>query len=229
MRNCLKTALLTAICAAAACLGGDPAVGAHCGFDSKSELLKNGQIIGSVTVQRQAQFHFVDEPTAKNGKALVVEANNASGFLIFRLAGLDLKKYPYMRWRWRVIRRINLPIATEEPDDQVCAVYIADGSKVSQKCVSYRWEHYTNVGVCRMLNYSGVRRVQAFCLRNFGTPAGEWVEEERNVLEDFQKAFGKAPSANFVIIVSGNSQNTKSDTRAEIDYIEFRSAPKSAK
>ena len=231
MKSYRKAALLLSIFGAVACRGAEPAVGARCEFDSKSELLKNGQIHGAVMVSNKTRFLFIDEPTASDKKALAVEAKNSSGFLIFRIAGVDLKKYPCMRWRWRVVRRLNLPVnaAAEEPDDQVCVIYIADGSKVNQKCVGYRWEHNTKVGVTKMLNYGGVRKVRTFCLRNAATPAGEWVEEERNVLEDYKQAFGKAPSSRFVIIIGGNSQNTNSDTRAEIDYIEFRSAPKSAK
>ena len=63
--------------------------------------------------------------------------------------------------------------------------------------------------------------VNAVCLRNSNTPIGVWVEEERDVLADFQKAFKRGIKSNYAIGISGNSQYTKSNTRVEIDYIEF--------
>lgn len=44
--------------------------------------------------------------------------------------------------------------------------------------------------------------------------------EERNIAEDFKKAFGFIPKE-FVLSVGANSQNTKSESLAFIDYIEF--------
>ena len=237
MKNCSKAVRLLPLLLAAACCGDEPEVGARCGFDSTAEMKNGWRQHGAVGVGRKTLFTIVDEPSAVNCKVLAVEAKNSSGFLIFRLPGLDLKKHPYMRWRWRVVRKVKQPAEpagkpdaqTVEPDDQACVIYIADGGQMNQKCVGYRWEHSTKVGVSRMINYGGVRKVLALCLRNAETPPGEWMEEERNVLEDYRKAFGRAPSARFAIIIGGNSQHTNSDTRAEIDYIEFRSAPKSAK
>ena len=202
----------------------------RCEFDSERMMREKWQIIGSFLVPGQTSFFIAEEPTASDKRVLVVEAKDASGFLIFRIDGLDLAKYPCMRWRWRVVRQVRPPAAGKvEPDDQVCVVYLADGNKLNQKCVGYRWEFNTPVGTKRMIIYNGVRKVEAFCLRNRETPAGEWVEEERNVLEDFKAAFGNAPSNRFVISIGGNSQHSQSDTRAEIDYIEFRSEPKKDK
>ena len=227
MKKLVKLAGVCFFAAAALRLTGASEVGSRCEFDSERMMREKWQIIGSFLVPGQTNFFIAEEPTASDKRVLVVEAKNASGFLIFRLDGLDLGKYPYMRWRWRVIRQVRPPAnGKPEPDDQACVVYLADGNKMSQKCVGYRWEFNTPVGAKRMIIYNGVRKVENFCLRNRETPVGEWVEEERNVLEDFKAAFGKAPSSRFVISIGGNSQHSQSDTRAEIDYIEFRSEPK---
>jgi len=222
---------LPGLFAAAVCFGGGSEVGGRCDFDS-ARFVKGDEcrIIGAFGVSRRTNFDVADEESAEDKKILVVEAKEASGFLIFRIKGVDLRKYPYMRWRWRIVRRLNLrDDDTDEPDDQACVVYIVDGSQLNQKCVGYRWEHNTPVGAKRMLNYAGLRKVQAICLRNRKTPIGEWVEEERNVVADFKAAFGRIPSPKFVISIGGNSQHSNSDTRVEIDYIEFRSAPKPEK
>jgi len=228
MNSILKLSFLVPLLAAALCAAEESVVGHRRSFASEHEINNDDcRIIGTFGVSRKTVFAVVDEDSAENKRILTVEAKNASGFLIFRIRGLDLHKYPYMRWRWRVVRKMNLHESVKlDPDDQACVIYIADGNQLNQKCVGYRWEYFTPVGMTRMINYAGLRKVQAICLRNRETGEGEWVEEERNVLEDFKAAFGRFPSPQFVITIGGNSQHSQSDTRAEIDYIEFRSAPK---
>ena len=225
MKKTAKALLLLSLFCAAACAAADPAAGPRCEFDSQKELDEHWKTLGAFGVFRKTKFFIAEEPTAEDKHVLVVEAKRASGFLVLRVKGMDLNKYPYMRWRWRVVRRLNLPEGVQEPDDQVCVIYITDGSTISQTCVGYRWEHHAKVGSKRMLDYAGLRIVEAFCIRNKETPEGEWVVEERNALEDYKAAFGKVPSDKFVISIGGNSQHSNSDTRVEIDYIEFRSAP----
>lgn len=62
-------------------------------------------------------------------------------------------------------------------------------------------------------------------VRNGTTPAGEWVVEERNVVEDYRKAYGKMPDSYFIISVGANSQYSGSNSRAEVDFIEFIPVP----
>ena len=217
--------------AAALRLSGASEVGYRCEFgpNFEREMKENWQIIGSFLVPVQTKFFFAEEPSASDKRVLVVEAKEASGFFIFKIDGLDLDKYPYMRWRWRVNRQVRPPAANKpEPDDQACAVYLSDGTMLNQKCVGYRWEHFVPVGTRRMINYA-CSKVAVRCLRNRETPVGEWVEEECNVFEDFKRAFGKEPSKDAVLAIGANSQYSKSDTRVEIDYIECRSSPATGK
>ena len=140
---------------------------------------------------------------------------------------LDLHKTPIMKWRWRIIRPVVLK-DNNEPDDQAAGIYIADGTTLRQFSVSYRWEHFRRPGSEKIVRYSGgAMTVNAVCLRNSSTPPGVWVEEERDVLADFQKAYKRGIKSYYAIGIGGNSQYTKSNTRVEIDYIEFH--PRTAK
>ena len=216
--------LLLSLFAAAAGRGAEPRVGLRCDFDSEPRLMAHSRVVGAFMVPRRTVFRIADVPGATDGRALVVEANNSSGFLLIKFDGLDLKKYPYMRWRWRIVRQLKLAPGGSDPDDQPCVVYLIAGSRLNQKCLGYRWEFNTPVGTERMINY-GMSRVKAFCLRDRQSPAGEWVVEERDLQADYRAAFGIPIPAEFVIGIGGNSQYSRSDTRVEIDYIEFRSAP----
>ena len=68
---------------------------------------------------------------------------------------VNLRKYPIMRWRWRVVRPVNVPKSGTDPDDQAGVVYLGDGTMISQKSVAYRWERNTALGVKKSINYGG--------------------------------------------------------------------------
>ena len=159
--------------------------------------------------------------SALNKKVLVVESNAASGVLMTD-PKVNLRKFPIMRWRWRLIRPVVVRAGTKEPDDQAGAIYIGDGTMVSQKSIAYRWECNTPVGTRQSFRYGGgMMHVRAECVRNRETKIGEWVTEERDVLADFIRAYKRFPGEYFILGVGANSQNSKSRTRLEIDYIEF--------
>ena len=153
---------------------------------------------------------------------LIVTCNRSTGGIIIS-PKVDLKKTPVMRWRWRV-RKYPTNADGRDPkrDDQAIAIYIGmSGGMVSKKSIAYRWETVTPVEFEGSALYGGgIVEVHYMVMRNQDTPAGEWVTESRNIAEDLKRVYGKIP-AEFAISVCGNSQYTKSDTIAEIDFIEF--------
>lgn len=170
----------------------------------------------------RTKFALAAEPTASNGKIMAVEADKSTGVMLSAPSKVDLTKTPVMRWRWRVTKPITLKPGECEPDDQAVVLYFGDGTLLKQRCVGYRWEVNTPLEHNGLRKYSaGTMTVSHRTVRNNTTPAGEWVVEERNVVEDYRKAFGKMPNDEFIISVGANSQYSGSSSRAEIDFIEF--------
>lgn len=196
-------------------------------FADPVSLKKSWEFHGAVFMVPRTVFRVENIPSALNGKALVVEADNASGVLMTD-PKVDLRKNPVMRWRWRVVKKLDLPSGVSDPDDQVAVLYIGDGTMLRQKCIGYRWEHNTAIGFRRKILYAGgMMNVEAECIRNRKAKLNEWIVEERNVLVDFIKAYKRFPGGYFVLGVGANSQYSKSRTRVEIDYIEFLPRKKS--
>ncbi|MBE6386732.1 MAG: DUF3047 domain-containing protein [Lentisphaerae bacterium] len=211
---CLTVLFAFAVCGKAA----EPVV---FDFSDKQEFEAVWKIRRSALHIPASKFKVEKCSGARDGKALVVECNNSSGIALISPPGLDFKKTPIMRWRWRVIRPVKFT-GTQEPDDQAAAIYICDGNTIRQFTISYRWEIMRRPGSCLLKRYGGgAVTVFGICMRNRATRAGEWVVEERNVLEDFRNCFKRDIRKRFAIGVAGNSQYTKSNTRVEIDYIEF--------
>ena len=203
-------------------------VGEVCRWDFKRGDLfwKNWQFYNTQPMVSGTGFTVERVPGTVDGFALIVEAKSSSGFVITMPRDLDLRKYPYLHWRWRIVRPLNIAAGSAEPDDQAGVIYIADGTNLRHSSIGYRWEYNTQIGAESLIKYrGGLTTVKSICLRNRKSPVGEWVEEERNVLLDDRAAFGKTLSVGFALTVGANTQHSQSDTRLEIDYIEFRSTP----
>ena len=198
----------------------------RCDFSNTAEFAKNWRFEGSKMFVPKTEFFITRSPGATNGMALAVKADRATGLVVTAPEKVDLQKTPIMRWRWRVVKPVILKNEhrnrTIEPDDQAAVIYFGDGTTFQQKSIAYRWEVGTpleHVGKCSYLG--GVMTVNYRCIRNDRTPPNEWVVESRDVLEDFRKAYRMNPAQRFILSIGANSQYTKSDTHAEIDYIEF--------
>ncbi len=163
------------------------------------------------------------EPVASILGVLKIFADKATGALFCEAYKyVDLKKTPIMRWRWHVNK---FPKGGDgrksDCDDQAIAIYVGADDWMVKKSISYRWETETPQGLEGSISYGGgAVKVKWFCLRNKKTGTGKWVTEERNIAEDFKKAFGFIPKE-FVLSIGANSQNTQSESLAFIDYIEF--------
>lgn len=180
-----------------------------------------GKIIGV----SKTDFKIIKCPDGTNGSVLRVEANCASG-MIMNMPSIDPNQYPVIRWRWRLIKPININAHSIEPDDQAIVIYVGDGGVINRRSVGYRWEHNHQIGTNNLLTYAGgTVSVQRFCLQNHTTPIGKWITEERNYAKDYQKAFKRTINKKFIVGIGGNSQHSKSHTIAEVDYIEFRQLP----
>ena len=191
-------------------------------FNDPETLEKEWKFDGSRFLVPRTRFSVDSEESASDGKIMAVDADKSTGVMLAAPSKVDLTKTPVMRWRWRVVKPIVLNPGEEEPDDQAVVLYFGDGTLLKQRCVGYRWEVDTPVGNSGLRKYAaGMMTVSHKTVRNRTTPPGVWVTEERNVVEDYRKAFGKMPDSYFIISVGANSQYSGSTSRAEIDFIEF--------
>ena len=192
-------------------------------FSDPERFAREWQFNGAIPMVPRTDFYLATVPSAEDGRALVIESDRASGVMM-SAPPVNLERLPIMHWRWRVVRPLK-PSAdggAGEPDDQAGVVYVGDGNRLRQYCVAYRWECSTPLGIGGIRRYKGgLLLAQCFCIRNRSTAPGEWVEEYRNVTADFRAAFGRPLDRRFILSVGGNCQYTQSNTRIEIDYIEF--------
>ena len=161
--------------------------------------------------------------------------------LLGRPLGVDLQKTPILCWQWRV----DAPIASADMtrksgDDYAARVYLnfdvpADqldlgtrtklalgrtlyGDHLPAAAINYIWDNRHPVGTLQPNVYTD--RARMLVLRSGATDAGHWVRERRNVLKDFQRAFGDLNGQLKSLALASDTDNTGESAHA--GFADFR-------
>lgn len=179
---------------------------------------------------------------------LKAEAEKSASGLIRRFedAGPDLKRTPVLRWRWKVAGLIRgADIRIREGDDYPARVYVTFryeparaglgqrmqfgaaralyGEYPPHAAISYVWDGRAALGT--LLPNAYTARAMMLVVESGARRVGEWVEMERNVLEDYRRAFGEDPPPVSGIAVMTDTDQTGESATAWYGDIEFKPAP----
>lgn len=162
----------------------------------------------------------------KNGRFAIHLGSNNSSFGLHKIVEVDLKEYPILTWWWKVDR---LPEAgdarAKETNDQAAQVYVIFPHplfKMRSPALGYYWDSNAPVGTIAD-GYSPVTPNKNIVLRSGKQELGKWVQERRNVAEDYVRLFGKdsLPKVGRVAIWI-NTQHTKSTAQASFADLQFQ-------
>lgn len=185
-----------------------------------------------------------DYALVKDGNTVVVKAASqsaASG--ITRKVDIDLKNYPILQWRWKVDNVIEKSDVTrKEGDDYAARVYITFayepdkvslGKKLKYKtgrallgqdipiaAINYIWESKAPKGM--IVNNAYTDFVKMIVVESGGEDIGQWMQEERNVYEDYKKAFGEEPPMISGVAIMTDTDNTGESATAYYGDIRFK-------
>lgn len=146
----------------------------------------------------------------------LLSVNDAFG--IKKEFSFDIRKYPYLTWRWKATR---LPkggdIRKRETDDQAGQIYVLFPrfpSMINTRSMGYVWDGATPAGTAGTSTaYSKMKYV---VLQTGPEKLGQWIWETRNVYEDYKKYFQENPPEVGGVLLYINTQHTQ--TSAEINY-----------
>jgi hypothetical protein len=162
-----------------------------------------------ITVGQEKDFPFVH----------LLSVNDAFG--IKKEFSFDIRKYPYLTWKWKATR---LPkggdIRKRDTDDQagqIYALFPRFPAMLNTRSMGYIWDTLTPVGTSGTSTaYSKMKYV---VLQSGADKLGQWIWETRNVYEDYKKYFQEDPPTAGGILLYINTQHTQSS--AEIYYGEI--------
>jgi hypothetical protein len=156
----------------------------------------------------------------EDGRRFLHAATRGIGIQAGREVAWDLDAYPNLAWSWRAV---EFPKGSDErkssTNDSAVSIYaLFPGSMGTVKSVKYIWSRIVPVGT-RLTSSAGSTQVRV--LRSGSDQAGQWVEEQADVREDYRKLFGvdKPPKPAGIAVLT-DSDDTKSS--AQGDYANLR-------
>lgn len=178
----------------------------------------------------------------RDGDAVVLRAEaQASMSGVAHPLRLDVRAYPLIEWRWKVISLLKKSdIATKAGDDYPARVYVLfdydirklpfslrakirlsrlAGADVPLAALCYVWDGKAAVGTSVWSAYTD--RVRVIVAESGAANLGKWVTMRRDVVADFRTAFGEEPPAISGVVLATDTDNTGESTTAFYGDIRF--------
>jgi len=146
----------------------------------------------SMILNNKVEYTLVKEEGEGYVKAVSEKACSA----LYHRIGFKLKDYPFLKWKWRILKfpDTSVAVSDKDKDDYAARVYIIFPFLTfsSSKFLEYIWSEDLPVGT--ILDSPHGSNVKLIVVRSGYAPEGEWVNETRNAYEDYIQAFGKKPN-----------------------------------
>lgn len=180
----------------------------------------------------------------KDGDTLVVRARSkASSSGLLRKIKIDPNEYPVIEWRWKVSNIFNKgDVTRKDGDDYPARIYITfeyDPGRVGfwekakfkmarlfygeyppTGAINYIWANKAGPG--KIFRNPYTERVMMVVVESGPELLNTWVNEERNILQDYRKAFGENPPMISGVAIMTDSDNTGESATAYYGDIIFK-------
>ena len=133
------------------------------------------------------------ELNENNKKTVLLAESRNSASAIVKKIRVDLKKYPYLNWRWKIRNRLSTKDEkVKSGDDYAARIYVViDGGFLpwKTKAVNYVWANQAAKGSTWPNAFAG-KNVIMLAIRNKNDKTETWYQEKRNVYDDLKQLFG---------------------------------------
>ena len=153
--------------------------------------------------------------------AVKAESRASASALIYRIT-LDPKAYPRLSWSWKIGRTIGKgDERTKEGDDYAVRVYVVFPSTLfwRTRAVNYIWANRLPRGAFLPNAYTGNAVMVA--VESGDANADRWIDEERNLVEDYRRAFGEDPPKIGAVAIMTDTDNTGEEAIAWYGAVRF--------
>ncbi len=123
---------------------------------------------------------------------LLAESRNSASAIVRKIQ-VDLKKYPYLNWSWKIRNRLSTKDEkVKSGDDYAARIYVVvDGGFLpwKTKAINYVWANHAVKGSTWPNAFAG-KNVIMLALRNKNDNTETWYQEKRNIYNDLKSLFG---------------------------------------
>jgi len=172
---------------------------------------------------------------------LRAESNASASGIIYKKE-FNVYDYPKVRWRWKISNvYAKGNELSKSGDDYPIRIYVifkydpdiaAFGQKIKyglakkiygeyppHSSLNYIWANKKHAE--RIITNAFVDEAKMVLLEAGAEKVNRWVEEEIDILDDYQKAFGTKPPAIASIAIMNDSDNTGERSESFVEYIEI--------
>ncbi|HZS12944.1 MAG TPA: DUF3047 domain-containing protein [Nitrospirales bacterium] len=224
-------------CAIAACL----VVGHFSAAAPGTEWPDNWRPLTFANIERGTAYILI-----RDGASTVVKAtSDASASGMIRQIRIDPKAYPVVAWRWRVENVLAHGDPTrKDGDDYPARLYITFaydparaslieaakyraarllfGPDVPFRAVNYIWDRANPIDAIVPNPYTDW--TQMIVVESGGERLHQWIAEERNLYDDYRRAFHEEPPMITGVAIMTDTDNTRESAVAFYGDIVFKSA-----
>ena len=164
-----------------------------------------------------------------DGTTVIKAISEASASGLIRKIKIDPEQYPIIKWKWKITNIYQKGDVTKKSgDDYPARIYIAfeyNSTKVGLfekakfaaiklvygeyppiDAINYIWESKAPVGL--IVSNPFTARVRMIVVESGKENINTWRQEERNIYEDYIKAFGETPPMISGVAIMTDSDNT---------------------
>ncbi len=221
--------------------GSELRVGAFSELTPGTALPPAWEMLTFPKITRHTEYQLVEIDGTTVIKA---ESRNAASGLIRRIT-IDPRRYPIVRWRWRVDRLLTgSDVRRKAGDDYPARLYLIfayDPDRMSlgrrlryqaarllygdvpAAAINYIWAHNAAKGTVVPNAYTDFTMM--IVVESGPERLGQWITEERNIVEDYRRAFGGDPPLITGVAIMTDSDDSGGEASAYYGDITFLSSP----
>lgn len=193
-------------------------------------------------IPQHTNYRFVKD----DDRVAVKAVSQASSSGLTKEVLIDPKEYPIIRWQWKVSNVLKYgDVAKKEGDDYPARIYVTfqyDSRKVDffgktkyeaakliygqyppLGAINYIWESRAAVGTTVPNPYTA--QVHMIVVESGLSKLNTWITEERNVYEDYKRAFGEEPPMISGVAIMTDTDNTGESAETYYGDIVFEKRP----
>jgi hypothetical protein len=182
-----------------------------------------------------------------HGKVVLRAEARTSASGLYREIHVNPRRHPILAWRWRVDAEVPgadpRRRAAEDAPARILVAFTGDrdkldftertnmalakalsGQQLPYATLMYIWSDQLPVGTVVPNSHTG--RIQMIVAATGPARPGAWTALERNVAEDYRRAFGEEPGEIHAVGVMTDTDNTAGEAVAYYGDIVFRAAPR---
>ena len=165
--------------------------------------------------------------TREDGQWCIKATSRSAASALYYKIKYDIRDYPILTWRWKVDHVIAKGSALhKDGDDYGARVYVVFPSWAfwKTKALNYIWANKLPIGQAVANPFTA--NAMMIAVQSGPGLTGKWVEETRNVLEDYRRYFGTDPSRAGAIAIMTDTDNTGEEAAAWYGPIRILSGPR---